>query len=138
MGLTIDGNVINGTVLKFNLQPPETQVRRTHFWGVKGESEIRGDTGARTFIIPMWLHPFATHRDISDYITFHLNETLFMKHGTLVVNSGVDIAPIENCTFEGAFLRSNPGIIPDHAGFLGGFWIANADLRFRQNQMELA
>ena len=132
MGLTINGNVINGTVLKFALPPPETQLRRTHFWSVKGESEIRGDTGARTFVIPMWLHPFATHRVASDYITFGLNETLFQTHGTLVVNFGINVAPLKNVTFEGAFLLRNPGIIPDHAGFLGGGFIANVALRFRQ------
>jgi hypothetical protein len=137
MALTIDGNVIIGTVLKFNLAPPETQLRRTHFWNVKGESEIRGDTGGRTFVIPMWLHPFATHRIASDYITFGLNNTLFQKHGTLVVNSGINISPLKNVTFEGAFLLRDPGIIPDHAGFLGGGFIANVDLRFRQNLIEV-
>tara|TARA_B100000949_G_scaffold157223_1_gene138296 strand:+ start:1677 stop:2129 length:453 start_codon:yes stop_codon:yes gene_type:complete len=124
---------VPGTVLKFALPPPATQLRRTHFWNVKGESEIRGNSGGRTFRIPMWLHPFTSHREASDFIQDKLNGEFFQWHGTLTLGDGVNVAPLKHVTFEGAVLMGNPGIIPDHAGFLGGGWIANVGLQFRQN-----
>lgn len=133
MSVTFNGEEIPGTVLAFTVPPKELQVRRTKFFGVNGESQIVGGLGGRTIRIPMWLHrdDFHAATDIASYIEGM--EFIAGTTGNLVVNSDADHPDFFETTFEGAVLLPDPGIIYDHAGGLGGKWIAFILLQFRQH-----
>jgi hypothetical protein len=133
VSVTFDGETIPGTVLSFAIPSKELQVRRTKFWGVNGESQIVGGLSGRTLQIPMWLHDesFVTAKDIGDYIEGL--EFLIGTTGPLKVISNADYPEFFESTLDGVLLVPDPGIIYDHAGGLGGFWIAFIILQFRQH-----
>lgn len=133
MSVTFDGEEIPGTVISFAVPPRELQARRTKFFGVNGESQITGGLGGRTLQIPMWLHSdaFNTANDLGTYIDSL--DWFIGTTGVLDVDSPADHPQFDHCTFEGAVLMPDPGIIYDHAGGLGGHWIAFIVLQFRQH-----
>lgn len=131
--LEIPGIVLEG----FVIPPLEVQQVTTKFWGVVGESRIRGKTGGRTLSIPIIIYDdvtpttFDTALKLSVYIETTLNRNQVGELGQVEITSESNHAPFTKCTFEG-FLLTN-GIKKDYAGSLGGNYFAHGRLIFRQH-----
>ena len=140
MSLTMAGNLIPGYVLPFVLPRPQPQVRRTHFWGIKGESQIVGSLGPRSLQIEMWLSDptFDSHAALDNYIRQTLNDAYMYMPGTLIVTGGgAAWTAFEDCTWMGVDIR-NTGIIPNIGGGMPGAWICPIIAHIRQHLDEPA
>lgn len=131
--LTFNG-AIDGTHGPVTMEPPLLHSKIVKFWGVNGETELRGGRGGRILECRIWLHNgYSTYRALGREL-----ESLDRRvgtHGTLTIrgNGGYQ-RQFRNCTFLGFTPDGLPGSGPvrDVAGTLdGGWWIAGT-LRWRQ------
>lgn len=127
--------VIPGLVLPWQLPPREVHQMTTKFWGVRGESRIRGKPAGRTLDIPVVVFDedgrFNTRAKLSTWLDRDVNRDLIEDEATLTVESEAGHPPFEHCTFEGAFILDGPKI--DHAGTMGGDAFAICRFIFRQH-----
>ena len=126
MALTFDNLPVAGTHGPVLTLPPALQTKRTKFFGVKGESEIRGERGGRYIYTDIWLHDEYTSAAELATIIDELDVAVG-THGDLDVSGEVP-RTYENCTFEG-FTPIEPGIMPDLTTQLDGigdvtYWCA--------------
>jgi len=108
---------------------PSLEVVRTKFFGVRGESEIRGVFGSRPIQYYHWIFDGNALRTYASIVAFlealdkqvGTNDTLIEQART--GNSSLTtIETFENVTFDG-YQRVGP-ILQDAAGTLGGgFWV---------------
>jgi hypothetical protein len=140
MALGFNGQFIRGTHGKIQESPPAIQVVRSQFFGLRGESEIRGEQGGRDLECWIYLH--------NNYTTANLlSAELIRLAGLVGVNSSLDVSggPIldtyDDCTFEGFFPlpfdESGNYMLPDVARTLdtNGGWFARGTLRWRQHRV---
>src|ERR1051326_8279164 len=118
MALSFNGTSIPGKALPFRREARATQLKRTHFFGVNGESEIVGRTGGRQIIVPYWIFDangrFPNIRTLEGFIDGTLNGTLALTNGALVIDPTDINAPVfREVTFEGCHVRDEPGIVLD-------------------------
>lgn len=122
---------------------PELQTVRTKFFGVKGESEITGESGARAISIHIRVHGQFTQSQSLMAILDSFDKQVG-RHGTLRILSGQGTiwaggVPREypNTTFEG-FTKDggdDSGPLPDNVGLLDGTtpsWWVDGTLVFHQ------
>ena len=125
------GKTIPGFCLPFLPPPPEFEAVRTKFFNVRGESEIVGEIGGRTFEVPICLFgKYKDAADLTDFIESTLRE-LIGDNGTLELKDDSGWGSFLDCTFEG-FTPQPPGVLHDDAGTLDGGWWCNGLLRFRK------
>ena len=145
--ITFDKFIIKGTFSAIVPSAPDLHVRRSYFWGTKGETEIVGGRGGRELTCKVLIHEkkFATWKKLIDWLL-----TLDAKigdHGTLESVAGHDATikqKFENCTFHGFEWQpfggqETAGPLPDVGGGLrespsdkGDIWFINGVLRWRQ------
>lgn len=137
-----NGNFFWGTHDSPVFTNPEFQSVRTKFFGVKGESEIRGETGGRIITIHVRLHNRWSSSDSLMSFLDNVDEWTG-EHGDLrITNTGFPFIGgvprvYPSCTFEG--FSKDPsdygGPLPDLVGLLDGnvpsWWIMGT-LQFRQ------
>lgn len=109
MQITFAGHTIPGRLLRGGDEPPpEVEVVRSKFFGVRGVSEIRGEQGGRMLEFPYLLFDnFASRRALLSYVRLTLNDRAG-DHGTLALSDpqyGTGSDPdLRECTFHGAHL----------------------------------
>jgi hypothetical protein len=132
------GIQINGTHDLILAHPPELQVVRTYFWGLRGESEIVGGKAGRALTCYIWLHNrYANRLDIENAITT-INSWVG-ENGVLVeedTHNNVTLT-FNEVTFEGFTReviqgRDSNGPLRDYAGTIDGGWFQPGTLAFRQ------
>jgi len=137
MSIRFRGLEIPGTVERFAVPSRDPQSSRRHFFGVKGESEIRGEPGGRTLQIPILVfersNKFPDFQTLSLFFSANIGPQI-SKNGILqIINSdGNAILTFPDCTLDAATIRDQPGIIKDYAGTIGGKYFCMADFTFRQ------
>lgn len=116
--------------------PPQVQVVRRKFFGVRGESEIYGENAGRYLSTHIWLH----NRLRTKQAIVSLLETLDAAVGThadLVITTPGIPRTFKHCTFEG-FEMGELGPLPDESGSLDGVtqsWWCEGILRWYQLQV---
>ena len=119
----IDGERIDGTVLKVTPGAFQVQTQLTAFWGLEGLAELRGKRGGREIRIRMVVHnQFASQVELTTVIA-NL-QRLTLRHGQVECNTGAMFYAWENVTFHGFFPDEGNGSGPllDVTGTLGGWW----------------
>ena len=139
MTLKFKNQTIPGTHGLITEGPIELHLRRTYFYGLKGESEIVSGYGGRPLYADMWIHnSYSDFTDLNAYLA-----TLDKKmgdHGTLETTyspSNGKEQTFEHCTFLGFERlplpgRDQPGALEDVAGTVDGGWFINGRLHFHQ------
>tara|TARA_R100000808_G_scaffold24931_1_gene59479 strand:- start:8699 stop:9118 length:420 start_codon:yes stop_codon:yes gene_type:complete len=129
--LTVNGK--NGLAV---VKPPELHVKRTHFPGLRGDSEIVLGTGGAQIDVPMWIYNSYTTRaklqDFEDEMRGHVG-----TNATLTVTLDSETETYTDCTFVGFEPMPLPGQqhaspLKDHAGTVDGGWFINGMLHFYQ------
>lgn len=134
--ITIPGGGIQyGTVEGVYPDAPRNQLKLTQFWGVVGESELRGERGMRVIEVLMTLH-----NGYPSYAALRAQlvglEVSVGNHGNLVIDSSAP-RTFNHVTFDGFTPGRSPedGPLPDVAnGFGGGAnaWFIRGVFRFHQ------
>lgn len=128
MTFQFNGFLFPGINEKMDVDPPEFPRVRTTYWGLHGESEIRGGRSGRTIRLRTLLrsidNPYQTYEDLAE-VLYQL-ERLVGEHGELTIlnlDNGLT-RTFANTTFEGfvAGPEQSDGPLPDVAGALGGGW----------------
>jgi len=136
MSIRFTSLLIPGIVEPFAVPSREVQVSRMHFFGVQGESEIRGESGGRTIQIPMLVYDdgnkFPSRDSLAVFFSTQVGK-LIGKNGVLsILRDGFAQETYPECTLDAANIRAYPGIVLDVAGTLGGKYFCQADFTFRQ------
>lgn len=136
--LTFRGIPIFGTHDIITTGPPELQVVRSYFWGLKGESEIVGGPAGRSLSCYIWLHrQYRTRWDLERGI-WEIN-TWVGEHGVLIEHDYQNNAILtfndvtfEGFTREGLGGRDSAGPTFDYACTVDCGWFQPGRLLFRQ------
>lgn len=139
MSLQFGPLTVPGKVMRYARPSRDPQYRRTHFFGVEGESQITGAVGGRTFAIPMLVYDlqsrFTTPKKMEDFL-FVTVKAQQGKVGTLKLTTISDgtshFTTYPECCLDSFVIRPVPGIIKDVAGLLGGDYFCEVDFMFRQ------
>jgi len=112
MPLNFAGQPIPGLVFDPDIDPPAIQVVRTHYAGLKGETEINLGEGGRYIRFPVELCD-ASFRDAAAVTA--LLKKFDERIGATgdLKQTGNIVRTFKNCTFEGCKKLHEP--IPDHA-----------------------
>jgi hypothetical protein len=136
--LTFNGMLIPGTHDNVSAPPPELQVVRSYFWGLRAESEIVGGQAGRPLSCFIWLHNQYTTRYILEAMIYQIN-TWVGSHGQLIERDLQNNAVLifDNVTFEGFTRqglggRESDGPTFDYARTVDGGWFQPGRLQFRQ------
>ena len=123
-------------VTDINIEQRPVQRRVTKFFGVDGESVIKGGKGGRNIAVRMLIYDqsgspaFNTSRKLADFLDYTVGTDALEKNGTLTLVSDSDHSPFADTTFDGMQVLDGPK--PDAAGTLGGNYWAEVLLVFRQ------
>jgi len=135
MSIRFAGLLVPGIVQPFPRPSREIQVSRQHFFGVKGESEIRGETGGRTFQFPMLVYSefnlFPTRESLLRFFALQIGQKVNRNGLLSFINDSGPQEDYPECTLDFAVIRP-PGVLHDVAGTLGGKYFCEADFTFRQ------
>lgn len=129
MGLEFNGLQIPGLFGQVQIGGRLAQVQRTKFWGVNGESEIRGGWGSRPIIIQHTL--YGDYQNNAQAMAFlEQLDSMTAKNGALRLSNAVVSKTFYDCTLDGVEKPMLP--MKDVAGTLdGGYW-ADITLHFTQ------
>lgn len=130
MAIQFDYTPIPGVHGPILMGLPELQVTRTKFQGVRGTSEIMGETGGREIFTRHWLYGGTSTTALMMQLLRRL-ETMIGKNAALVITAPGIPATFNHCTFLG-FEKEEPGILPDLTGQLGGNYWCPGTLRWYQ------
>lgn len=112
MPLNFAGLPIPGAILHSDLDPPSSEVVRTHYAGLDGVTQIELGVGGRRITYIVWLYDrsFATAAPLLALLK-KFDERV-QANGKLVETGNFD-RTFHNCTFEGCKKLHDP--LPDHA-----------------------
>lgn len=133
------GSIRYGTVEAVYAGAPRLQIKLTSFWGVIGESELRGERGMRTIEVLMTLHNgYPSHASLLGELAGI--DICIGNHGNLVIDSSAP-RTFHHVTFDGFTPGRSPedGPLPDVAGGFGGgtnSWFVRGVFRFHQNLVD--
>lgn len=136
-GLRFGSTLIPGTVMRYAIPAREVQVKRTHFWGVLGESQISGAPGGRTLAIPVLVFDAGSRFSTREKLVKFLIQTVGSLIGTteslhVLLNEPHTKEVYPECCLDNFTIRPEPGVILDVAGTLGGKYFCEVDFTFRQ------
>lgn len=123
--LTFDGLRLPGLHAAPQIGPPQVEAVRTKFFGIAGESEIRGQPGGRPIQYACWVFDAQKFRTAADLYAFlDTVDDIVDRHGKLVEDdaNGQLLQSFAHVTFDGFQRLGAP--VRDVGGLLGGgFWI---------------
>jgi hypothetical protein len=124
MPISFRGQFIPGVYQQPKMAPWAVQVARTHYFGVAGESEIRGERGGRNLDFEgMWYFAYESAELLQADIE-GLNSQAPIN-GT-IVRTGPITDSFPNCTLMGVTIKQGPLPSTQYG------WWAMVDISFRQ------
>ncbi|MES2793209.1 MAG: hypothetical protein V4719_26605 [Planctomycetota bacterium] len=124
MPLTFRGTPIPGLHGRPKFGPWGVQLTRTTYFGLEGESEIRGERTGRDIVMEsVFYNSFVSGEQLENAI-----ETLNKNVPTngKIVQTGAINRTLQRCTFEGITMKGSP--LPDNKI---GWWV-EVEIRWRQ------